>query len=133
MYPEHRTQETTMVRVFALLALLFPLVIATSAQTTEAELTLEHGSSVRTAAWNAEETRILTAEGAGAIHVWSAEDGERLLTYNEDGNAVTHALWVEDGAAILSADETGLLLLNSSADGAPIHSWETDCIPSLWN
>ena len=116
-------------RAIALLFVLFQLLYASFAQSAAAELTLEHKSTVRTAAWNPDETRILTAEGKGSIHVWSAEDGERLLSYNEDGNSATHALWVREGASILSADETGIVFLSDSSDGSLLHSWKLSGIP----
>ncbi len=118
-----------MVRVIALLLALFHLVLAASAQSSGAELVLEHESAVRTASWNADETRILTAEGNGSIHVWSAEDGERLLTYHESGTAVTHAQWVLDDAAILSAEESGTVLLSDADDGSTVASWELAGLP----
>ena len=107
-------------------ALLFMPAVA---QSSGAELTLEHASSVRVAAWNGDESRILTAEGSGAIHLWSAEDGERLLTFHEDEPAVTHAQWALDDAAILSADESGLALLSEAADGKTMHRWELGDLP----
>ncbi|MCY3832688.1 MAG: hypothetical protein OXG85_06700 [Chloroflexi bacterium] len=116
-------------RAIALLLVLFHLLYAASAQTTEAELALEHASTVRTAAWSPDESRILTAEGNGTIHVWSAENGERLLRYNEDGNSATHAQWVGAGASILSADEKGKVFLHDASDGSLLHSWKLTGIP----
>ncbi len=118
-----------MARVFALFTLFFALVFTLSAQSSGATLVLQHGSSVRAAAWNADETRVLTAEGNGSVHLWSAEDGERLLTVREGGSAITHALWARDDAAILSVDEAGLALLSDAADGETIHEWQLGSLP----
>ena len=117
--------------VHSLLALFAAalFIVPAAAQTGEAELVLEHSTSVRTAAWNDDETLILTAEGNGLIHVWSAEDGENLLSYHEGGRAVTHAHWVLDDAAILSADESGALLLSDAVDGKTISSWQLAGLP----
>ena len=129
MNPGENKQVTTMVRALLILLAAALLIVPTTAQSSEAELVLEHSTSVRTASWNADETRILTAEGNGSIHVWSAEDGERLLTYHEDGSAVTQAHWVLDDAAILSAEESGTVLLSDVGDGRTIHSWELAGLP----
>ncbi len=115
----------------ALLTLLaaFALSVLTAAQSNEAELVIEHSTSVRTASWNADETVILTAEGNGSIHIWAADDGERLLTYHDGGSAVTQAHWVLDDAAILSAEESGAVLLSDARDGRTIYSWELVGLP----
>ena len=118
-----------MVRLIAALLAAALYMIPAMAQSSEAELTLEHNSSVRIASWNADETRILTAEGNGAIHVWSAEDGERLLTFHEGESTATHAHWVLGATAILSAHESGSVLLSDAADGATIASWKLDGLP----
>ena len=118
-----------MVRALMILLAAAALMIPTAAQPAEAELTLEHGSSVRAASWNAAETRILTAEGNGSIHVWSAEDGERLLSFHEGGSAVTHARWALADTAILSAEESGAVLLSDAADGTIIYRWELAGLP----
>ncbi len=115
-------------RIMALLAVAL-LIAPVAAQSSEAELALEHSTSVRIASWNADESRILTAEGNGSIHIWSAEDGERLLTFHEGGSAVTQARWVLDDAAILSAEESGAVLLSDAGDGTIIHSWELVGLP----
>lgn len=118
-----------MTRVLLTLLAVFALTLLTTAQASEAELLLEHSTSVRVASWNTDETRILTAEGNGSIHVWSAEDGERLLTYHDGGSAVTQAHWVLDDTAILSAEESGAVLLSVAGDGRTIFSWELEGLP----
>ena len=118
-----------MVRLIAALLAAALYMIPAMAQSSEAELALEHNSSVRIASWNADETRILTAEGNGAIHVWSAEDGERLLTFHEGESTATHAHWILGATSILSAHESGSVLLSHAADGATIASWKLDGLP----
>ena len=98
-------------------------------QPAAAELLLEHDSGVVTAAWNAEETQILTATERGLAQVWSAEDGELLQSISHDGSPITHALWMRGGAAILSADESGLVVLSNVADGAMQRSWPIEGMP----
>lgn len=118
-----------MVRVMLALLAAALIMLPLMAQSGEAELTLEHKTSVRAASWNADETRILTAEGNGAIHIWSAADGERLLTFHEGESTVTQAYWVRGDQAILSAEESGKVLLSDAADGALIASWTLDGLP----
>lgn len=122
-------QVTLMVRVVAMALAATLYMIPSMAQSSEAELTLEHNTSVRAASWNAAETRILTAEGNGAIHIWSATDGERLLTFHEGESTATHAYWVLGDTAILSAEESGNVLLSDAGDGAFIASWSLDGLP----
>ena len=115
--------------ILTLLAALMLLPTA-SAQMPEApELLLEHSTSVRAAAWNTAETRILTAEGNGAIHIWSAADGERLLSFHKSGSAVAHAYWALADRAVLSAEESGRVLLRDAEDGATIFAWQLDGMP----
>ncbi len=118
-----------MVRLIAALLATALYMIPSIAQSSEAELTLEHDTSVRIASWTADETRILTAEGNGALHVWSAEEGERLLKFREGESTATHAHWVLDDTAILSAHESGAVLLSDAADGATIANWKLNGLP----
>lgn len=115
-------------RLFSVLVSLF-LLVPVFAQSTAAELVLEHDSGVVTAAWNTAESQILTATERGLVQVWSADDGELLLTIDHAGNPLTHALWVDGGAAILSADERGAVRLSAAVDGALLHSWQFDGMP----
>ena len=105
------------------------LTVPALGQPADAELVLEHDSGVVTAAWNAEETQILTATERGLAQVWSAEDGELLQSISHDGNPVTHALWMGEGAAILSADESGLVVVSNAADGVMQRNWRLDGRP----
>ena len=115
---------------FVALALLAMIILApAAAQTPQAALTLQHDGGVVTAAWNADETRILSATERGLVQVWSAADGAQLLEISHGGEPVTHALWMQDGAAILSADESGKVLLSAAEDGAQLLSWQLDGMP----
>lgn len=118
-----------MVRALLILLAAALIIVPASAQSTASELVLEHESSVRIAAWNANETRILTAEGNGSIHIWSAEDGKRLLTYHEGGTAVTQAHWARTDTAILTAEESGAVLLSDAGDGSSIYAWQLEGLP----
>lgn len=118
-----------MVRALLILLAAALMIVSTSAQSSETELLLEHRSSVRIAAWNTNETRILTAEGNGSIHIWSAEDGERLLTYHEGGTAATQARWALADTAVLTAEESGAVLLSDAGDGSTIYAWQLEGLP----
>lgn len=118
-----------MFRVLAILAVLLCWSYASLAQSSDAELILEHGGVVRSASWNADESRILTADSTGTIRIWSAEDGEKLLTIKAGGSAVAQALWALDDAAILSADESGRALLSQASDGETIYEWQLAGLP----
>ena len=93
------------------------------AQDTQADLTLQHDSGVVTAAWSADDARILTASERGALRIWSADDGAPQATILHGGSPITHAHWL-GATAILSADESGLVLLHDIASGDPLHSWQ---------
>ena len=115
---------------FLAFALLFTVwVAAAAAQAQEAALTLQHEGGVVTAAWNADETQILSATERGLVQVWSAAEGELLQEISHGGNPVTHAFWLQEGAAILSADESGMVVLSSVDDGAMQVSWQLEGMP----
>ena len=118
-----------MLRFFSLALVGLALAAPVVAQAPEAVLTLQHDGGVVTAAWNADETQILSATERGRVQVWSAADGEQLQEISHGGNPVTHALWLQDGAAILSADESGLVKLSAVEDGAMQLRWQLDGVP----
>ena len=118
-----------MIRIFALALLASLLLAPAAAQAPEAALTLQHEGGVVTAAWNADETQILSATERGQVRVWSADEGELLQEISHGENPVTHALWLGDGAAILSADESGLVVLSAVEDGAMQWSWQLEGMP----
>lgn len=115
---------------FLTLALLALFILApAAAQSPEAALTLQHDGGVVTAAWNSDESKILSATERGRVQVWSAEDGALLQEIDHGGHPVTHALWMRDGAAVLSADESGMVLLSAAEDGAQVLSWQLVGMP----
>ena len=118
-----------MVRTITVLLALLLFIVPASAQSTDAELVLQHDSGVVSASWSADEMRILTATERGLVHVWSAADGELQLTIDHGGAPVTHAYWVDAGEAILSADESGVVWLSSVADGEQLNSWQMAGMP----
>lgn len=122
-------QVIRMIRLLTLALLAIVILAPAAAQTPEAALTLEHDGGVVTAAWNADESQILSATERGLVQVWSAEVGELLLEISHGGHPVTHALWLQAGAAILSADESGMVLLSAVEDGAMQLSWRLDGMP----
>lgn len=118
-----------MLRTLSALLALCLLALPIAAQTQEATLVLEHSGGVVTASWNPAETQILTGAQSGLAQVWSAEDGELLLSIDHEGNPLTQALWSEDGRSILSADESGLILHSRAKDGEIVHSWQVEGMP----
>ena len=106
-----------MVRLFSALFAICLIASPIAAQSADAELVLEHSAGVVTASWNPTETQILTAAQSGVAQLWSADDGELLLTIDHEGNPLTHALWSKDGNSILSADESGLVIQSRAEDG----------------
>lgn len=118
-----------MTKLSSMLFVMLMLAASTLAQTSEAALTLEHAGGVVTASWNAEETRILSASQNGNLRIWSAEDGEILLSLDQPDASFTHALWLNDGASILTADESGAVTFSSASDGETIFSWQLNGLP----
>ncbi|MCY4144950.1 MAG: hypothetical protein OXE95_00325 [Chloroflexi bacterium] len=108
--------------LFVLLAITLFAPTAT-AQDQQAGLLLMHGSGVVNAAWNADDSQILTASEAGLLQIWSADDGALQLTIEHGSSPLTHAHWL-GSSAILSADESGLVRLNDAATGAALQSWQ---------
>ena len=100
-----------------------------SAQSTEATFILEHDEGVVTASWNIDETQILSADEAGFVKIWSAEDGDLVNTIDHNGNPLTHAIWFSDNAHIVSADESGLVQYTSAETGDILQSWQIEGIP----
>ena len=118
-----------MIKLSSMLIALLMLAASTFAQTSEAALELDHEGGVVTASWNAEETKILSASQNGNLRIWSAEDGEILLSLDQADVSFTHALWLNDGEAILYADESGAVTYSSAGDGEVIFSWQLNGLP----
>ena len=111
-----------MPRILFVIIMLLVAALPIAAESTEAALTLQHEAGVVSAAWNADESLILTASQDGRARVFSAVDGGAQLTI-EHAAPLTHALWVGGDEAILSADETGLVMLSRATDGALLSQW----------
>lgn len=118
-----------MLRTISALLALCLIALPVAGQSQEARLVLEHSGGVVTASWNPAETHILTAAQNGLAQVWSAEDGELLLSIDHEGNPLTQAVWSENGMSILSADESGLVLLSRAEGGEGIYQWQVDGMP----
>ena len=118
-----------MTKLLSMLFVMLMIAASALAQTNEAALALEHEGGVVTASWNPEETKILSASQNGNLRIWSAEDGEALLSLDQPDTSFTHALWLNDGASILYADESGAVTLSSASDGETIFSWPLNGLP----
>ena len=119
-----------MPRLLYVIFVIFCAVLPLAADTADAALTLQHEAGVVSAAWNADESLILTASQAGRARVFSAVDGEALLSIDHAGAPLTHALWVgDDSHAILSADESGSVKLSGAGAGELIQEWTLDSRP----
>jgi len=68
---------------------------------------LGHKESLKSAVWNGDDTRILTASDDGTAKVWNALNGEELFTFQHD-DKVLFATWSKDSKRIIttSADKT---------------------------
>lgn len=108
--------------LFVVLALAL-FTMTTPAQEPQADLLLMHDSGVVSAAWNADDTQILTASESGRLQIWSANDGALELTIVHGESPLTHVHWLGTDA-ILSADESGLVRLNDVATSAALQSWQ---------
>ena len=118
-----------MIKLLSTLFVILLLLAPALAQTSEAALVLDHGAGVVTAAWNGAETKILSASQNGNLRIWSADDGEILLSLEKPDASFTHALWLDDGESILFADESGVVTYSSATDGEIIFSWRVNGLP----
>ena len=118
-----------MLRLFSALFAICLIASPIAAQSADAELVLEHRAGVVTASWNPTETQILTAAQSGVAQLWSADEGELLMSIDHAGNPLTHALWSKDGKSILSADESGLVIQSRAEDGERSNEWQVEGMP----
>ena len=68
---------------------------------------LGHTGLVWWAAWNVDESHILTASDDGTARVWDAETGEQILILSGHTDGVRQAMWNTDESRILTAGEDG--------------------------
>ena len=73
------------------------------ALTGEVLVVLRHESSVASAAWSPDGTRIVTASQDGKAHVWSTATGEEILELTGHARSVRSAAWAPDGTRIVTA------------------------------
>ncbi|MBV7333108.1 hypothetical protein KFU94_33730 [Chloroflexi bacterium TSY] len=90
------------------------------------------------ARWNADESRILTANDDGTARIWEAETGEELLIFRGHTALVARATWNRDESHVLTASfdgtervwdaETGeeLLVLSGHTDVVLRATWNVD-------
>jgi WD40 repeat protein len=86
-------------RILAFLILVIAFSI--QAQDDEAVLVLPHDGVVTVAAWNSDETQIMTASEDGFVRLWSVESGDTSLTVDL-GDAVRGSVWNSDETHILA-------------------------------
>ena len=83
---------------------------------------LPHEEVVHQAIWSADESRILSlslGDTGAAVHVWDAESGEELLTFEAaKGENVSQAIWNSDGNRLLTIGE--------EETGTTVAAWDAD-------
>ena len=66
-----------------------------------------HMQGINHAAWNADESRILTASADGTARVWDAASGTQLVGLSGHTGSVLKAVWSRDESRILTAGGRG--------------------------
>ena len=82
-------------------------------------LSLNHGGWVLSAAWNEDESLILTWGGGRTARVWEAASGAERLSLNHE-NTVRGATWNGDESLILTWSDDGTARLWKAATGAAV-------------
>jgi WD40 repeat protein len=82
----------------------------------EGMVSIEGSSSVTSASFNPDGTRIVTA-GTGMVRVWNAETGTKLHVLNESAGFGTFAAFSPDGTRIVSGSENGMVRVWDSQKG----------------
>ena len=82
-----------------------------------------HTGAARVARFVAGDTRLLTGGDDGAIVVWSAESGERLVRIDAHRGAVRAIADVPGRGAIVSGGADGAVRLWRLSDGTGLHEW----------
>jgi len=94
----------------------------------EAEYILQHDSALVTAAWNDEESEILTASAAGALRLWSVDGQLRNMVLQADA-PLAFARYLPGSQSLLSADENGNIRHHRAADAALLQQWQLPGAP----
>ena len=103
-----------------------------------------HAAEVSWGAWNADESRLVTASFDGTARVWDATTGRSLLLLSGHTGTIWQAVWSKDGCSILTAGgdgtariwdvSTALAAGAEKADATLILSGHTDVIGhAVWN
>jgi WD40 repeat protein len=95
-----------------------------------------HTDGVRHAAWNSDDTRILTASWDGTTKVWNAQTGVEFFTLSGHTGGVYHAAWNSDDTRIVTASEDGTAKVWDAQTGVEILtlSGHTDQVrQAAWN
>jgi WD40 repeat protein len=74
----------------------------------------------QSAVWNAGETRILVATGAGSVEIYDSETGEALTRFARRNGRVLGAVWSLDETRVLSWSDDGSAEVGDAATGAAI-------------
>ena len=78
------------------------------------------------AAWNPQETRILTNSDyghTGEIGVWDAQSGDKLFSFTADNQTFTGASWSPDGRRIATAGHGGVAQIWDGESGALLQAF----------
>jgi len=96
--------------------------------------TLSHEDVVIGAAWNGDESRILTWSSDDTVVLWEAASGERLQNLSYEG-WVIGAAWNGDESQILtwSSDDTAVLWEAASGERLQTLSHDSGVIGAVWN
>ena len=70
---------------------------------------LSHEGLVLGAAWNADESQVLTWSYDGTAKLWDAHTGQPLLIINPDGTPINDAQWNQDEDRLLIASDGGIV------------------------
>lgn len=72
------------------------------------------------AVWNADETRILVATGAGNLEIYDAATGERQVRFGQRNGRVLGAAWSPDETRVLSWSDDGSVEVGDASTGATL-------------
>ncbi len=82
-----------------------------------------------TLAWSPDQKKIASVHHNGYAHIWDAESGEELLSFNEEDSALTGITWSPDGTLVATQSVNGYHRVRDSKSGIEIASGKT---PAHW-